>query len=104
MNKYGAVRTFSELCQREFSSKAEARRGEELCLLERAGYISHLEYQVKYNLCLNPKITVTIDFRYRENGFLKLEDTKGMMLRDSRTKYAWLAEKYGIPVTITGQE
>ena len=30
MNKYGARRTYSALCDREFDSKLEARRGEEL--------------------------------------------------------------------------
>lgn len=99
-NKYGAQRTYSELCGRTFDSKLEARRGEELALLQRAGEISDLKYQVRFNLCLKPKITVTIDFCYFEDGRTIYEDTKGVLTRDSRTKYAWLQEKYGVEVKI----
>lgn len=109
MNKYHAKKTWSELCQRTFDSKAEARRGEELRLLELAGEIKHLEYQIPFRLCVKPKITITIDFRYRAwdgyvefdgNGYDVYEDVKGMLTRDSRTKLAWLKEKYGVDVTL----
>ena len=99
-NKYGAKRTWSELIGRTFDSKGEAQRAEELYQLERAGEISDLEFQVKYKLCEKPRITVSIDFRYREEGELVLEDHKGVLTRDSRTKYAWLAEKTGLTVRI----
>ena len=99
-NKYGAKRTYSALCDREFASKWEARRGEELELLQRAGEISNLRYQVPFKLCLKPKITVTIDFCYYEDGRTIYEDAKGMLTRDSRTKYAWLKEKYGVEVKL----
>lgn len=101
-NKYNAVRTYSELCQRTFDSKAEARRGEELKLLEKSGKISLLEYQIKYVLCKQPKITVTLDFYYKdkETGQYHLEDVKGVLTRDSRTKYAWLESLYPIKIEI----
>ena len=100
MNKYRAKRTFSELCDRTFDSKAETIRGEELRLLELAKGIQDLRYQVKLILCEKPKITIKIDFTYLENGKRKLEDVKGVLTRDSRTKLAWLKEKFGVDVEL----
>ncbi len=104
INKYHAVRTYSELCQRTFDSKAEARRGEELCLMEKAGQIQSLLYQVTFSLCERPKIGVTIDFSYIENGKGVWEDVKGVLTRDSRTKYAWLEKVQGIHVELIRRE
>ena len=120
MNKYGARRTYSELCGRWFHSKAEAVRGEDLALLERAGEISDLKYQVPFRLCDKPRITITIDFSYvvvkdyydysqtaHKHDFHApvrvqvYEDVKGMLIRDFRTKLAWLKEKYGVTVLLT---
>ncbi len=103
-NKYHAKRTYSALCDRTFSSKAECRRGEELHLLQLAGEISDLEYQVKFVLCEKPKITYAADFKYKDmNGERRkiYEDTKGVLTRDTRTKLAWLKEKYGISVLLS---
>ena len=99
-NKYHALRTYSELCGRVFDSRAEAVRGEELALLERAGQIEDLRYQVKFVLSVSPKITVSIDFSYVENGKRIYEDVKGVLTRDSRTRYAWLKQLHGIPVKL----
>ncbi len=99
-NKYHARRTYSQLCGRIFASKAEARRGEELALLLRAGEIEDLRYQVRFKLCRKPKITVTIDFSYLEKDARIFEDVKGVLTRDSRTKYAWLKAKHGIEVKL----
>ena len=116
MSKYGAIRTFSHLCERWFDSKAEARRGEELCLLEKAGEIAYLQYQIPFVLCEKPKITITIDFSYLQDfvwvtppkggrwasGKRVYEDSKsGILTRDSRTKLAWLKEKHGVLVLLT---
>ncbi len=110
--KYHAKRTWSELCGgRWFDSKAEARRGEELRMLEMAGEIAELNYQMEFVLCDKPKITITVDFSYivdrefRDTGILvkniKYEETKGVLTRDFRTKLAWLKEKYDIDVLLT---
>lgn len=102
-NKYKAVKTYSELCQRTFSSKAEAKRGEELVLLERAGEISELQYQVKriLNTKTHYRVTITIDFSYRQNGKRIYEDVKGYgVQRDFQVKLAWLQQMYGIEVNI----
>ena len=104
MNKYGAKRTWSELCQREFASKKECFRAEELTLLEKADEISHLQFQVPFVLSAKPKITITIDFKYKElTGERRYvyEDSKGMLTRDTRTKLAWLKEKHGIDVVLS---
>ena len=100
--KYGARRTFSELCGREFDSKAECIRGEELALLEKASEITDLRYQIPFVLNKSPKITIKIDFCYLEQGKRIYEDVKGVLTRDSRTKLAWLKEKYGVDVKLYG--
>lgn len=102
MNKYHAKRTFSELCQRTFASKAECVRGEELRMLELAGEIYALEYQPRFLLCEKPRVTITLDFKYLENGGWIYEDVKGVLTRDSRTKLAWLKELTGIDVKLIG--
>lgn len=103
-NKYNAVRTYSEMCGRTFDSKAEARRGEELKLLEQSGVIHNLEYQVKFTLNKKPRITVAVDFAYDVETLGEwdkyYEDVKGVLTRDSRTKYAWLQQKFGIEVEL----
>lgn len=102
MNKYHAKRNWSELCQRWFASKAECYRGEELHRLWRAGEIRGLFFQRLFQLSEKPKVTITIDFAYEENGVQIYEDIKGVLTRDFRTKLAWLKEKYGIDVILSG--
>lgn len=101
MNKFHATRTYSKICDRIFASKAETRRGEELALLERAGAISNLQYQVKFVLCKSPRISYTADFQYSEGGKVTVEDVKGVLTRDTRTKIAWVKEKFGVEVRLT---
>ena len=102
MNKYGAKRTYSELCQRTFASKAECIRGEELRMQELAGEITQLKYQPKFALCKDPKISITLDFEYidRRTDEIIREDVKGVLTRDSRTKLAWLKQLHGIDVKL----
>ncbi|KKN28549.1 hypothetical protein LCGC14_0853160 [marine sediment metagenome] len=106
MNKYGAVRTFSALCGRQFDSKAEMRRAEELALMEKGDLIMDLEYQVKFVLCAKPRITITVDFKYYDcEKRLKVhEDVKGILTRDFRTKMAWLEQLHGIQVILSGNQ
>lgn len=99
--KYHSVRTWSNLCNCWFASKTEAIRAGELHLLERAGEISDLEYQPKFLLSKTPKVTYTADFRYLENGKVIVEDCKGVLTRDCRTKMAWVREKFNIEVKLT---
>ena len=100
-NKYGAIKSYSELCGRGFDSIAERRRGEELHMLQLAGEITDLQYQVKFKLCDKPKITYTADFQYIDrDGKVLTEDVKGVLTRDTRTKIAWVREKFDIEVIL----
>ena len=98
--KYGAKKTESELCGRTFDSKSEARRGEELYLLEQAGVIEDLEYQESFTLCQKPNIKIKVDFAYTVEGEKVYEDAKGMMTREFRVKMAWLEQSQGIHIDI----
>lgn len=100
-NKYHAQRTFSPLCNRWFASKAECLRATELYLLQQGDMISNLEYQKRFVLSKKPLVTITIDFQYTEKGKTVLEDTKGVLTRDFRTKLAWLKQLYGLDVKLT---
>ena len=101
MLKYHSIRTWSNLCNRWFASKAEAARGEELRLLEMAGEITDLHYQTKFVLAIKqPRITITIDFAYKEKGQQVYEDSKGVLTRDFRTKMEWLRQIHGIKVKL----
>lgn len=81
----------------EFDSKKEAKRYQELLLLEKAGAITDLELQVKYVLIpaqyepdvigprgsrkqgrlIERECSYIADFQYYENGNLIVEDVKG---------------------------
>ncbi len=120
-NKYRAQRTTVDGIT--FDSKKEARRWQELKLLERAGEISELRRQVKYNLyaghkrfivdCAEPilirstrypngrGVTYVADFVYTENGQQVIEDTKGMDTPVSRLKRAIVEAMTGTKVRIT---
>ena len=75
-NKFGAKRTM--LAGRSFDSRAEALRGQQLLLLERAGEISGLRFQYTFRLT-EAEITYRADFIYIEKGRLIAEDVKGVM-------------------------
>lgn len=73
MSKYKAVKTMVDGI--EFDSKKEARRYQLLLLLARAGVITNLERQVKYELipaqyidgkCVERAVTYISDFEYDE--------------------------------------
>ncbi len=100
-NKYRAQRTWSTLCNRWFASKAEAIRGEELCLMEKSGLLSHLCYQVRFVLNEKPKVSITLDFSYKQRETQYYEDVKGVLTRDFRTKLVWLKQIYNIDVLLT---
>lgn len=95
-----ARRSYSHLCQRTFDSATEARRGEHLAMLERAGAISGLLYQPVYVLCERPRVTYRPDFTYLLDGKLVVEDVKGTLTRELRVKLAWLRDKAGVEVDL----
>lgn len=100
-NKYRAIRTYSDHLNRWFASKKEANRAEELALAQKLGGISALEFQNRFILSDKPRVTITIDFYYVQDGKQIYEDTKGVLTRDFRTKLAWLKKLYGVDVVLS---
>ena len=101
MNKYHAVRTFSNLVGIWFASKGECVRGEELRLRQLAGEITNLHYHVKFVLSKRPKVSIEVDFVYREDGRVVHEDFKGRLTEAYRIKMAWLKDQQGIDIILT---
>lgn len=90
-----------------FDSHKEARRYGELVLLLRAGQISHLERQVKYELIPSQRVdgkvveracTYVADFVYMENGKKVVEDTKGFRTKDYIIKRKLMLYVHGIRI------
>lgn len=91
----------------EFDSQKEARRFCELRLLERAGRITELQRQVKFELIPSQKIdgkvveracTYIADFVYIENGKKVVEDTKGFKTKDYIIKRKLMLHVHGIMI------
>ena len=104
-SKYGAIRT--EVDGIVFASKKEARRYQELRLLEKAGKIYGLELQPKFPIRVmgsksneKPVCTYIADFRYRAGptGILTIEDVKGIKTPVYRLKKKLVEDLYGITV------
>jgi hypothetical protein len=111
MSKYGAKKT--EVDGILFASKLEANRYCELRLLERAGEIEGLELQPVYELqpafrdatgTKHRAITYVADFRYREQGKVVTEDSKGVLTKEFRLKQKLLLFRYpDIDFRLVGQ-
>lgn len=107
----------------EFDSQKEARRYQELRLLERSGKISNLRLQVKYVLIptqrtasfelyksgpkkgmrksgkvLENECAYIADFVYTQGGSEIVEDAKGMRTAVYRIKRKLMLERYGIQI------
>ena len=99
-SKYGAIKT--EIDGIMFDSKHEAKRYQELRLLEQAGEIENLRLQVPYELIEKSKygrsIKYVADFVYSRNGLTVVEDAKGVRTPVYRLKKRMMAEKYGIQI------
>lgn len=104
--KYGAQRMTVDGIT--FDSKKEARRYQELRLMERAGQIADLQRQVVIELegRAGPLLTrtgrqmrITVDFAYvdRKTGLTVFEDAKGLPTRDYEVRRA-VAQAMGIEV------
>lgn len=77
-NKYKAIKTIIDGIK--FDSKKEGARYMQLKLMEKAGAISELSLQPKFDLMVNGTKCgfYKADFRYIENGKTVIEDVKGM--------------------------
>lgn len=91
----------------EFDSKKEARRFRELVLLEKAGRITDIQRQVKFELIPSQKVdgkvveracTYIADFVYLENGQKVVEDTKGFKTKDYIIKRKLMLWVHGIRI------
>ncbi|SRR6266487_2261191 len=100
MNKYRNITTIADGIA--FDSKREARRYQELLVLERAGAISQLELQPRYPIVINGiRVTTYVaDFRYVEaaTGRQVVEDSKGYRTREYRLKSKLMAACHGIHI------
>lgn len=103
MNKYRAVKTNG------YASKKEAKRAEELKLLQKAGKISELTEQVAFILAPSvviqgrkrPPLRYVADFEYIEDGKLVVEDVKGMISPVYRVKRHLMMSVHGIEIKET---
>ena len=103
-SKYGAVKT--EVDGIVFDSKHEAKRYQELRLLEQAGEITNLCLQVPFELIPKSKYGMPIryiaDFTYNDlNGQLIVEDAKRVKTPVYRLKRRLMAELKGIEIKET---
>ncbi len=101
MTKYGAKKTDG------YSSKKEAKRAQELKLLEKAGEISHLKEQPRYELIpparksdgsLERGVVYIADFAYEKDGALVVEDVKGIKTPEYIIKRKLMLFRHGIEV------
>lgn len=104
-NKYGNKKTVVDGIT--FDSRKEAKRYQELKLLEKAGEIKDLRRQVKYELIPSQKINGKVverkveyvaDFVYLQNGDIVVEDTKGIRTKDYIIKRKLMLYVWGIKI------
>lgn len=122
MSKYKSKRTVVN--GRAFDSRKEARRYQELALLEKDGHISNLKLQVPFELipaqyalsnevytkgarkgehkrgaCIEKACTYKADFVYTDNkGNTVVEDVKGIKTKDYIIKRKLMLSVYGIRI------
>lgn len=91
----------------KFDSKKECKRYQDLLSLERAGQISDLQRQVKFELIPSQRIDGKVveravcyvaDFVYERNGQKVVEDTKGIRTADYIIKRKLLLYIHGIRI------
>ena len=104
MSKYGNIKTITSDGIKHDSQK-EANRWCELKLLERAGKISGLQRQVKFELI--PKqdceraVVYVADFMYIEDNKLVVEDVKGKRTKEYIIKRKLMLWVHGISIKET---
>ena len=105
-NKYGAKKITDPATGFTFDSKAEFIRWCELRIMERAGKLSDLKRQVKYELIPKQKgeraCTYVADFVYIDSdGNTVVEDTKGVRTDAYRIKKKLMLWVHGIRIKET---
>ena len=99
--KYNAVKTVVDGIT--FDSKKEAARYAELNLLERAGEITCLTLQPRFDIIIKGKFCCfyKADFKYFTAETCVIEDVKGMKTPMYRLKKKLVEAQYGIKITET---
>lgn len=91
----------------DFDSKKEYNRWCDLCLMQKAGIITDLQRQVKFELIpaqKEGKKTIeraayyVADFVYNKDGRRVVEDTKGVKTRDYILKRKIMLWRYGVKI------
>ena len=60
-----------------------------------------LEFDPRFVLSTTPtRVTYTADFKYLADGKIIHEDVKGIFTRDSRTKIAWVQQRFGVTINV----
>ena len=97
-NKYRAIKTIVDGIK--FDSKKEARRYSQLKLLEKAGAITDLKLQPRFDLIVNNCKCgfYKADFEYVENEKKIIEDVKGMKTPVYNLKKKLIKAIYGIEI------
>lgn len=106
MSKYNSKKTVVD--GQKFDSKKEARRYQELLLLEKAGEIKNLSRQVKFVLIpsqrdengkvVERECSYKADFTYEEGIKTVVEDVKGYRTKEYIIKRKLLLYQYGIRI------
>jgi hypothetical protein len=85
-----------------FASKREATRAQDLQLLERAGQITELKFQVAFEIVPaapgERAVFYVSDFTYLKNGSLVVEDSKGMKTPVYKLKRRLMQHVHGITI------
>lgn len=97
-SKYRAIKTNVDGVV--FDSRGEAGRYEQLKLLQRAGHISNLKLQPKFELMVNGILICryVADFSYVENGKEVVEDFKGFKTPAYNLKKRLMLAIFGIKI------
>lgn len=103
MSKYRAIRTNG------YASKREARRANDLAILERIGDISELKEQVVFIIAPSvviqgrkrPPMKYIADWTYVKGGNLVVEDCKGFRTTEYRIKRHLMKAVHNIDITET---
>lgn len=106
-NKMNACRVVTD--DGKFDSKSEYARWKELKILAKAGEITHLERQVRFEISppvildgkRHPARYYVCDFKYMQNGQLVVEDRKGFKTDTYRLKRHLMKAVHNIEVKET---
>lgn len=106
MSKYNSKKTVVD--GQKFDSKKEARRYQELLLLEKAGEIKNLSRQVKFVLIpsqrdengkvVERECSYKADFTYEEGIKTVVEDVKGYRTKEYIIKRKLMLYQFGIRI------